>query len=69
METFRATIEKAMGKPLAEAAPTDEITQDKKDHLGVNTPDHGIMKYNGVNRSKKNIVDKRIPPFFCYNRY
>ena len=35
VEKFRAEIEKEFGKTLAEAAPKDEITQDKKDHLGV----------------------------------
>ena len=34
-EKFRAEVEKEFGKKLADAAPEDEITQDKKDHLGV----------------------------------
>ncbi|MGL5793041.1 MAG: ferredoxin--nitrite reductase, partial [Waterburya sp.] len=35
MEKFRAEIEQKLGKTLADAASTDEITEDKKDHLGV----------------------------------
>jgi ferredoxin-nitrite reductase len=35
MEKFRAEIERELGKPLATAAPEDEITQDKKDYIGV----------------------------------
>jgi ferredoxin-nitrite reductase len=48
METFRAAIEKAMGKPLAAAAPTDEITQDKKDHLGVHPQKQVGYSYVGL---------------------
>ena len=35
VEKFRQEIEKEFGKTLADAAPDDEITQDKKDHLGI----------------------------------
>ncbi|MFM1843226.1 MAG: ferredoxin--nitrite reductase, partial [Cyanobacteriota bacterium] len=35
MDKFRAEVEAVLGQRLEKAAPTDEITQDKKDHLGV----------------------------------
>lgn len=35
MEKFRTEVEKEMGKELATAAIEDEITQDKKDYIGV----------------------------------
>jgi ferredoxin-nitrite reductase len=36
MGRFRAEVEKEMGKTLAHQAPTVEITEDKKDYLGIN---------------------------------
>ena len=35
VEKFRQSLEEELGKTFADAAPKDEITQDKKDHLGV----------------------------------
>ncbi|VEP12587.1 Ferredoxin--nitrite reductase [Hyella patelloides LEGE 07179] len=48
MEKFRAEIEKEFGKPLADAAPEDEITQDKKDHLGVHPQKQSGYSYVGL---------------------
>ena len=47
-EKFRAEIEKEFGKPLADAAPEDEITQDKKDHLGVHPQKQEGYSYVGL---------------------
>jgi len=48
VEKFRAEIEKQFGKSLAEAAPADEITQDKKDHLGVHPQKQAGLSYVGL---------------------
>ncbi len=48
VEKFRAEIEKELGKPLADAAPKDEITQDKKDHLGVHPQKQSGYSYVGL---------------------
>lgn len=48
MEKFRAEVEKEMGKTLATAAPQDEITQDKKDHLGVHPQKQEGFSYVGL---------------------
>ncbi|MGL5939412.1 MAG: ferredoxin--nitrite reductase [Waterburya sp.] len=48
MEKFRAEIEKKLGKTLADAAPTDEITEDKKDHLGVHPQKQAGYSYVGL---------------------
>ena len=48
MEKFRAEIEKEFGKPLASAAEEDEITQDKKDHLGVHPQKQSGYSYVGL---------------------
>ncbi|MBE9044469.1 ferredoxin--nitrite reductase [Pleurocapsales cyanobacterium LEGE 10410] len=48
MEQFRAEVEKEFGKTLAEAAPEDEITQDKKDHLGVHPQKQEGYSYVGL---------------------
>lgn len=48
LEKFRAEVEKELGKPLADAAPTDEITQDKKDHLGVHPQKQEGMSFVGL---------------------
>ena len=48
MEKFRQEIEKEFGKTLAEAAPEDEITQDKKDHLGVHPQKQEGYSYVGL---------------------
>ncbi len=48
MEKFRAEIAKEFGKTLADAAPEDEITQDKKDHLGVHPQKQEGYSYVGL---------------------
>ena len=48
MEKFKAEVEKSMGKPLAEATTEDEITQDKKDHLGVHPQKQADYSYVGL---------------------
>lgn len=48
MEKFRAEVEKVFGKPLATAAPEDEITQDKKDHIGVHPQKQEGYSYVGL---------------------
>ena len=48
VEKFRSEIEKEFGKLLADAAPEDEITQDKKDHLGVHPQKQEGYSYVGL---------------------
>ena len=48
VEKFRAEIEKELGKTLADAASEDEITQDKKDHLGVHPQKQSGFSYVGL---------------------
>ncbi len=48
MEKFRAEVETEFGKPLATAAPEDEITQDKKDHLGIHPQKQEGYSYVGL---------------------
>ena len=48
VEKFRSEVEKEMGKSLADAAPEDEITQDKKDHLGVHPQKQTGYSYVGL---------------------
>jgi ferredoxin-nitrite reductase len=48
MEKFRAEVEQELGKSLADAAPKDEITQDKKDHLGIHPQKQGGFSYVGL---------------------
>ncbi|MEM9506395.1 MAG: ferredoxin--nitrite reductase, partial [Cyanobacteria bacterium P01_E01_bin.35] len=48
VDKFRAEIEQELGKPLADAAPKDEITQDKKDHLGVHPQKQAGLSYVGL---------------------
>ena len=48
VEKFRQEIEKEFGKTLADAAPVDEITQDKKDHLGVHPQKQEGYSYVGL---------------------
>ncbi len=48
VEKFRQEIEQELGKPLADAAPEDEITQDKKDHLGVHPQKQSGYSYVGL---------------------
>ena len=48
VEKFRQEIEKEFGKTLADAASVDEITQDKKDHLGVHRQKQEGYSYVGL---------------------
>ena len=48
VEKFRQEIEKEFGKTLADAASVDEITQDKKDHLGVHPQKQEGYSYVGL---------------------
>jgi ferredoxin-nitrite reductase len=48
MEKFRAEVEQELGKSLVDAAPKDEITQDKKDHLGIHPQKQGGFSYVGL---------------------
>ena len=48
IEKFRAEVEKEFGKPLSTAAPQDEITQQKKDHLGVHPQKQEGYSYVGL---------------------
>jgi ferredoxin-nitrite reductase len=48
MEKFRTEVEKEFGKPLATAAPHDEITEDKKDHLGIHGQKQEGFSYVGL---------------------
>jgi ferredoxin-nitrite reductase len=48
LEKFRAEVEREFGKPLADAAPEDEITQDKKDHIGIHPQKQEGYSYVGL---------------------
>ncbi|PSB08921.1 ferredoxin--nitrite reductase [Pleurocapsa sp. CCALA 161] len=48
IEKFRKSLEQQLGKTLADAAPKDEITQDKKDHLGVHPQKQAGYNYIGL---------------------
>ena len=48
LEKFRAEVEKELGKPLADAADSDEIVQDKKDYLGVYPQKQEGLSFVGV---------------------
>jgi len=48
MEKFRTEIAKEFGKPLVDASPKDEITQAKKDHLGVYPQKQSGYSYVGI---------------------
>jgi ferredoxin-nitrite reductase len=48
MDKFRCEVETEFGKPLATAADEDEITQDKKDHLGVHPQKQEGFSYVGL---------------------
>jgi ferredoxin-nitrite reductase len=48
VEKFRQLLEQELGKTLADAAPKDEITQDKKDHLGVHPQKQPGYSYIGL---------------------
>ncbi|MEM6614364.1 MAG: ferredoxin--nitrite reductase [Cyanobacteria bacterium P01_C01_bin.72] len=48
VEKFREALEQELGMKLADAAPKDEITQDKKDHLGVHPQKQTGYSYVGM---------------------
>ena len=48
VEKFRSELEKELGKSLAPAAEKDEITQDKKDHLGIHPQKQSGYSYVGL---------------------
>ena len=48
VEKFRGELEKEFGKPLSPAAEKDEITQDKKDHLGIHPQKQEGYSYVGL---------------------
>lgn len=48
IEKFRQSLEQQLGITLADAAPKDEITQDKKDHLGVHPQKQAGYNYIGL---------------------
>ena len=48
VEKFRNELEKEFGKPLAPAAEKDEITQDKKDHIGIHPQKQEGYSYVGL---------------------
>jgi ferredoxin-nitrite reductase len=48
VEKFRNELEKEFGQPLASAAEQDEISQDKKDHLGIHPQKQSGYSYVGL---------------------
>jgi ferredoxin-nitrite reductase len=48
MEKFRAEVEKEFGKTLATAAPKDEITMEKRDHIGIHPQKQEGYSYIGL---------------------
>jgi len=48
VEKFRAEVEAELGYALAAAAPKDELTQEKKDHLGVHPQKQAGFNYIGL---------------------
>jgi ferredoxin-nitrite reductase len=48
VEKFRNSLEQELGQALADAAPKDEITQDKKDHLGIHPQKQAGYSYIGL---------------------
>ncbi|AFZ47494.1 assimilatory nitrite reductase (ferredoxin) precursor [Cyanobacterium stanieri PCC 7202] len=48
MNRFRIEVEKELGKSLEFAAPEDEITMDKRDHLGVHPQKQEGYNYIGI---------------------
>jgi ferredoxin-nitrite reductase len=48
VEKFRAEVAKEMGKTLEDAVEKDEITQDKKDHLGIHPQKQEGFSYVGL---------------------
>ena len=48
VEKFRQSLEEELGKALEDAAPQDEVVQDKKDHLGVHPQKQSEYSYVGM---------------------
>ncbi|MGD1854492.1 MAG: ferredoxin--nitrite reductase [Leptolyngbyaceae cyanobacterium] len=48
VETFRAEVEKSVGKPLATAAAEDALDSDKRDHVGVFPQKQDGLNYVGL---------------------
>lgn len=48
IETFRSEVEKVYGKPLASAAPEDEIDWDKRDRIGIHKQLQSGYNYVGL---------------------
>lgn len=48
VDKFRESLEQELGYSLANAAPKDEITQDKKDHLGVHPQKQAGYSFIGM---------------------
>ncbi|MDJ0674792.1 MAG: ferredoxin--nitrite reductase [Calothrix sp. MO_167.B42] len=48
IEQFRAKVEAEFGKELLSAAPKDEITQEKKDHIGIYPQKQSGYSYFGL---------------------
>ena len=48
IEKFKGEVEKEFGKPIAEAAPKDEMTMEKRDHLGVHPQKQEGFSYVGI---------------------
>lgn len=48
LEQFRTTVEQRYGHPLATAAPTDELTADKRDYLGIHPQKQAGLYYVGL---------------------
>lgn len=59
-EKFRVEIEKELGKKLADAAPEDEITQEKKDHLGVHPQKQEGYSYVGLHVPMGRLVAEQM---------
>lgn len=48
IENFRAAVEQQFGRPLATAAPEDEIDWDKRDHIGIHKQKQPGFNYVGL---------------------
>ncbi|MBD2021992.1 ferredoxin--nitrite reductase [Leptolyngbya sp. FACHB-36] len=48
IETFRSRVEQQLGHPLEPAAETDEVTLDKRDHIGVHRQKQPGLNYVGL---------------------
>ncbi|MEG4324492.1 ferredoxin--nitrite reductase [Microcoleus sp. herbarium5] len=48
IEQFRAAVEQELGRTLPAAAPKDEITSDKRDHIGIYPQKQSGLNYVGL---------------------